>query len=166
VREGVVLFRASTTLCTDYSRRASETAAYEAIKRILNLFVTDLMEETGRQWRAGRWQIGRRWSGRNSPRTSRLVTLSEEMESARASVKTFLYANLYNSPGMEEAHAYATEIVRGLFSALIADPGLLPEDHSGRFPPRAGAHRRRLHRRHDRQLHRTGVAALRRGVSR
>jgi dGTPase len=69
---------------------------------------------------------------RRAPR--RLVTLSEEMESARASVKTFLYANLYNSPGMEEAHAYATEIVRGLFSALIADPGLLPEDHQAQIP--------------------------------
>jgi dGTPase len=69
---------------------------------------------------------------RRAPR--RLVTLSEEMESARAALKEFLYANLYNSPGMEEAHAYAAEIVQGLFSALIADPGLLPEDHQAQIP--------------------------------
>jgi dGTPase len=119
----------------DYPAAPAKLAAYEAIKRILNLFVTDLMEETGRQVAVlgdGRLDDVGLDEIRRAPR--RLVTLSEEMESARASVKTFLYANLYNSPGMEEAHAYATEIVRGLFSALIADPGLLPEDHQAQIP--------------------------------
>jgi dGTPase len=51
------------------------------------------------------------------------------MEAARAAAKEFLYANLYYSPGIEEAHVHATEVVQGLFAALIADPGLLPEDH-------------------------------------
>jgi dGTPase len=56
------------------------------------------------------------------------------MEAARAATKEFLYANLYNSPGIEEAHTHATEVVEGLFSALIADPGLLPEDHQAQIP--------------------------------
>jgi dGTPase len=51
------------------------------------------------------------------------------MEAARASAKEFLYANLYNSPGIEDAHKHATKVVQGLFAALIADPALLPEDH-------------------------------------
>ncbi|MGA2084720.1 MAG: deoxyguanosinetriphosphate triphosphohydrolase, partial [Terracidiphilus sp.] len=59
----------------------------------------------------------------------RLAALSEEMEAARAVAKEFLYANFYNSPHMEGAHAHATEAVQGLFAALMADPGLLPEDH-------------------------------------
>jgi dGTPase len=55
------------------------------------------------------------------------------MEAARAAAKEFLYANLYNSTDIEEAHAHATEVVQGLFAALIADPALLPEDHQAQI---------------------------------
>jgi len=48
--------------------------------------------------------------------------------------KEFLYANLYNSAVMEEAHAHATEVVQGLFAALIADPSQLPPDHQAQIP--------------------------------
>ena len=56
------------------------------------------------------------------------------MEAARAVAKEFLYAKLYNSPGMEELHAHAKRWCEGLFAALIADPGLLPEDHQAQIP--------------------------------
>ncbi len=56
------------------------------------------------------------------------------MEAARADAKEFLYASLYNSPIMEEAHAHATKVVQGLFAVLIADPGMLPEDHRAQIP--------------------------------
>jgi dGTPase len=55
------------------------------------------------------------------------------MEAARAAAKEFLYANFYNSPGMEEPHNHAVEVVQGLFAALMADPGLLPEDHQAQI---------------------------------
>jgi len=42
---------------------------------------------------------------RNAPR--RLAALSPAMEADRAQAKQFLYASLYNSPGMEEGHAHA-----------------------------------------------------------
>ena len=53
---------------------------------------------------------------------SRLAALSPRMEAERAATKEFLYAGFYNSPGMEEAHAHADEVVESLFAALIADP--------------------------------------------
>jgi dGTPase len=62
------------------------------------------------------------------------VALSPEMEADRLAAKKFLYANLYESPGMEEEHEDAAEIIRELFSAIIADPGLLPEDHQAEIP--------------------------------
>ena len=136
VREGVALFRGfHNAVRHDFPAAPAKLAAYEAIKRILNLFVTDLMEETQRQvaaMGAGRLDEVGLEEIRLAPR--RLAALSEEMEAARAARKEFLYANLYNSPGMEESHAYAAEIVRGLFSALMADPGLLPEDHQAQIP--------------------------------
>jgi dGTPase len=64
----------------------------------------------------------------------RLATLSPPMEAARATAKQFLYDNLYNSSAIEEGHNRATEVVEGLFAALIADPGLLPEDHLTQIP--------------------------------
>ena len=136
VREGVALFRGfHDAVVREYPAAQPKLAAYEAIKRILNLFVTDLMEETRRQVAvlgAGRLDDVGLEEIRRAPR--RLAMLSEEMESARAALKEFLYGNLYNSPGMEESHAYAAEIVRGLFSALMANPGLLPEDHQAQIP--------------------------------
>jgi dGTPase len=56
------------------------------------------------------------------------------MEASRAAAKQFLYANLYNSPGMGEAHAHASQVVEELFAALINDPGLLPADHQAEIP--------------------------------
>jgi dGTPase len=136
VREGVALFRGfHDAVVREYPAAQPKLAAYEAIKRVLNALVTDLMEETRRQVAvlgAGRLDDVGLEEIRRAPR--RLAMLSEEMESARAALKEFLYDNLYNSPGMEESHAYAAEIVRGLFSALMANPGLLPEDHQAQIP--------------------------------
>ena len=56
------------------------------------------------------------------------------MEAERATAKSFLYANLYNSPGIEEAHAHAAEVVAGLFSSFVANPNLLPADHQTQIP--------------------------------
>jgi dGTPase len=136
VREGVALFRGfHDAVMREYPAAQPKLAAYEAIKRVLDALVTDLMEETRRQVAvlgAGRLDDVGLEEIRRAPR--RLAMLSEEMESARAALKEFLYDNLYNSPGMEESHAYAAEIVRGLFSALMANPGLLPEDHQAQIP--------------------------------
>ncbi len=64
----------------------------------------------------------------------RLAGLSPAMEAARLAAKEFLYANLYNTPGMEELHRHAARVVEELFAALMADPGILPEDHRAEIP--------------------------------
>jgi dGTPase len=56
------------------------------------------------------------------------------MEADRAEAKRFLYANFYNSAGMEDAHDHASKVVSELFAALIADPSLLPPDHQVQIP--------------------------------
>jgi len=89
---------------------------YETLKRILNALVTDLMEEIHRQVA----KLGAATPGeigldeiRRAPR--RLVALSPEMEAARATAKEFLYANLYNSPDMEEDTRTPPKSSRGCF---------------------------------------------------
>jgi dGTPase len=114
----------------DYPAAPPKLAAHETLKRILNALVTDLLEEVRRQVAAlgavGLEEI------RRAPH--RVAALSPEMEASRAAAKQFLYASLYNSPGMEEAHAHASQVVAELFAALIADPGLLPADHQAEIP--------------------------------
>jgi dGTPase len=130
VREGVALFRGfHDGVLRDYAAAAPKLTAYEALNRILNALVTDLLQETHRQVaEQGATTLD---EIRRAPH--RLVALSPEMEAARAATKEFLYANLYFSPIIEETHAHATEIVEGLFSTLIADPSLLPADHQAQI---------------------------------
>jgi len=130
VREGVPLFRRfhDAVLC-QHPAAQPKPGIYEALKRILNLLVTDLMLEICRQVSAlGATSLE---DIRSAP--VRLVTLSPEVEAARAEAKRFLYESLYNSPGMEEIHIHSEEVVRDIFAALIADPTLLPVDHQAQI---------------------------------
>ena len=131
VCEGVALFRGfHDAVRADYPAAPPKLAIYETLKRLLNALVTDLMEEVRRRVAAlGATTLS---EIRRAPR--RLAALSPEMEASRATAKDFLYANLYNSPGIEEAHAHAAEVVQGLFAALIADPAKLPADHQAEIP--------------------------------
>ncbi|MGD0293502.1 MAG: dGTP triphosphohydrolase [Terracidiphilus sp.] len=131
VREGVALFRGfHDAVRRDYSAAPPKLATYETLKRILNALVTDLIEETRRQVS----ELGATTLDEIRRAPNRLAALSPEMEAARMAARKFLYANLYESPDMEEEHAKAAEIIRELFSALLADPGLLPADHQAEIP--------------------------------
>jgi dGTPase len=92
--------------------------------------VTDLMEETRRQVA----QMGAATLADIRMAPARLAALSPQMEASRAAAKEFLYTNFYNSPGMDEAHNHASEVIQGVFTALVADPGLLPGDHQQQIP--------------------------------
>jgi dGTPase len=131
VREGVTLFRGfHDDVLRDYAAAPQKLAVYETLKRILDALVTNLMEETRRQVST----LGATTLGEIRRAPHRLAALSPEMEAARLAAKKFLYANLYESSGMEEEHATAAEIIRELFSVIIADPSLLPADHQAEIP--------------------------------
>ena len=129
VREGVPLFRGfHDEVMSEYPAAAPKVATYEALMRVLNAMVTDLLEEVRVRVAAiGATSLD---DVRRAP--ERLAVLSATMEASRAAAKKFLYANLYNSAGMEELHRHASRVVEELFADLMADPGLLPEDHPRR----------------------------------
>ncbi len=105
-------------------------AVYEALRRMLNALVTDLMDEV----RARVAALGATTLEDVRRAPARLAALSTEMECARATTKKFLYANLYNSPGMEELHERTAYVVQSVFGFLMNDPSLLPEDHRAQIP--------------------------------
>jgi dGTPase len=131
VRETVPLFREfHDASLRSYPAAAPKLAIYDALRRMLNAFVTDLMNETRiRVTALGATTLE---DIRRAP--ARLAALSTERETARATTKRFLYDNLYNSPGMEELHERAAYIVQSVFETLMNDPGLLPEDHRAQIP--------------------------------
>lgn len=131
VREAVPIFRDfHDAALGSYPSAAPRLAVYEALRRLLNVLVTDLIAETSLRVKA--LGIATLAEVRTAP--ARLAALSPLMESIRASAKTFLYARLYNSPGLEELHDHATQVVQELFAFLIADPSLLPSDHQAQIP--------------------------------
>ncbi len=131
VRHNLILFRGfHDAVRAEYPAAAPKPTANETLNRVLNALVTDLLEETRRQVTA----LGATTLDEVRRAPHRLAALSPEMEAARATAKKFLFANLYNSPVMAEAHTHATTVVEGLFAALIADPSLLPKDHQAQIP--------------------------------
>jgi dGTPase len=131
VREGVPLFRGFYDAAVGkYPAAAPKLTVNEALKGVLNALVTDLLNEV--RARVAAMGAATLDDIRHAP--ERLVTLSAGMEAERAAAKAFLYSSLYNSSGMDEAHTHAEKVVEGLFAALVADPGLLPEDHRRQIP--------------------------------
>jgi dGTPase len=131
VRDGVPLFRRShDAVLREYPAATEKLAVSEALRRVLNLMVTDLLNEI----ETGVVAIGATTLDDIRLAPARLAVLSPLVESDRATAKEFLYANLYNSPVMEESHVHADAVVQGLFSVLIADPTQLPQDHQAQIP--------------------------------
>ena len=131
VRRALPLFRGFHDAALEsYPNAAPRLATYEALRRLLNALVTDLMNEL----RARVAAIGATTLAdvRNAP--TRLAALSPEMEIVRAAAKNFLHASLYNSPGIEVLHEHAEQVVQELFAFLMADPRLLPADHQAQIP--------------------------------
>jgi dGTPase len=131
VREAVPLFRSFHDAAqAAYPGAAPKVVVYEALRRMLDALVTDLIEEVRRRVAAlGAESIS---DIRRAPQ--RLAALSPQMEAERSAAKQFLYARLYNSPDMDEVHARAEDVVAELFHHLMGEPTLLPEDHQAQIP--------------------------------
>ena len=131
VRETVPLFRAFHDAARkNYPDAAPRLAAYDALRRLLDAFVTDLLLEV--RTRVIALDATTLADIRQAP--GRVAALSPEMEAARVAAKEFLYARLYNSPGIEEVHAHAEQVVQELFAAVMAEPSLMPPDHQAQIP--------------------------------
>jgi dGTPase len=61
----------------------------------------------------------------NAGRT--MVAFSPSMRAQEQELKAFLYGNLYRNPVVLRVREGAERIVRDLFDAYFADPGLMPE---------------------------------------
>jgi dGTPase len=122
-REGVRLFEQFyVPMQAKYPDTAQKLVFNEALKRMLNALVDDLLEETARRVeRAGATTLE---AVRRAP--ERLVAFSPAMEELRLEAKRYLYAELYNAPDLKRDHDEAELVIKTLFHAWVADPLLLP----------------------------------------
>ena len=135
VRESVPLFRGFHDAARHaYPAAAARLAVYDALRRMLNAFVSDLLAEVRRRVRAlGATTVDEMTLEEIRRAPERLAAFSAETEAARAAAKQFLYDNFYNSPDMDEVHAYGERVVKELFATLMLAPERMPQDHQAQI---------------------------------
>jgi dGTPase len=96
--------------------------ANEALKKMLNTLVGDLIRETAR--RVKDHAVKSMEDVRNSPQ--RLVAFSAEVEEMRREAKQQLYSTLYSRDELQKDLQEASMVVKNLFACWVNDPSLLP----------------------------------------
>jgi dGTPase len=97
----------------------------EALKRMLNHLVTDLIENTRSQLQIAGVQTVE--DVRHHP--ERLATFSHGTDEERAQAKQFLYKNLYHSESLRPQKTDGEKIVGDLFTFWIDHPTTLPANY-------------------------------------
>ena len=97
----------------------------EALKRVLNRFVDDLITNT----RARLKQAGVRTLEDVRNRPQRLAAFSPAVEAERKQNKDFLYENLYYSPSLAGEKEDAERVVKELFTFWMDHPETLPPNY-------------------------------------
>ena len=126
MRAGVEIFR---RFCPEveklYSTALEKLRFNEALKRMLNRLVDDLIRSTRIKLR----QAGIETVEDVRSHSERLVVFSPEVEAERRQAKNFLYENLYFSPVLEPEKVDAEKIISELFEYWIANPEALPTSY-------------------------------------
>ncbi|MBO0911761.1 MAG: dNTP triphosphohydrolase [Acidobacteria bacterium] len=142
-----------------YPDSAKKLQFNEVLRRILDRWVTDLIDHTRKQIQAvgtgrdpgtGPVTTGRAQGlAESKPGTvtleeirawpKRLVSLSPEGESERGESKRFLYQNLYLSPALQPEKEHAERVIIELFGFWMKHPERLPASYQGKIEsePRA-----------------------------
>jgi dGTPase len=94
----------------------------EALKRMLNRFVTDLIDHT--RERVAQSGVTNVEDVRRFP--ERLASFSPEVDQERREAKAFLYEALYNCKALQPEKNKAEKIVTETFDFLVAHPEALP----------------------------------------
>jgi dGTPase len=126
IRERVRVFESFYTEAeTKYPDAPEKLKFNETLKRVLNHFVTDLIEYT--RQRVQKAGIGSLDELRHHP--ERLAAFSPEVEEERREAKSFLYEALYNCKPLQPEKRLAEKVLTEVFEHLIAHPEALPQSY-------------------------------------
>jgi dGTPase len=126
IRQNVRIFERFYAEMARHHTDAPEKLLFaEALKRMLNALVVDLIESI--RTSLTRQQIQTLEEVRKSPH--RLAAFSEVIEEDRRQAKEYLYASLYQNPTLVRDQNEAAAIVRSLFEHWMQIPEDLPPGH-------------------------------------
>ncbi|HKT47482.1 MAG TPA: deoxyguanosinetriphosphate triphosphohydrolase [Candidatus Acidoferrales bacterium] len=126
IREGVPAFeRFFREVEQIYPDAPNKLKFNEALRRVLNRFVDDLIRNTLKRVEAA----GIRTLEDVRNHSERLAAFSPAVESERKQSKDFLYENLYFSPALAEEKDDAERVVTELFAFWMSHPESLPHNY-------------------------------------
>ncbi|MGH7786056.1 MAG: deoxyguanosinetriphosphate triphosphohydrolase [Candidatus Binatia bacterium] len=119
----VAIWREAYQAVRDQSPRASQRIwRYQAIRRIIDLLVTDLMVTLEQRLEAQRIQTQDDVRALSTP----IVGFSDELDAQRLELKAFLFTNLYRHYRVVRMFEKATRVMTELFHAYMGEPRQLP----------------------------------------
>jgi dGTPase len=95
----------------------------EALKRVLDLLATDLINETQRQVQ----QAGARTAEDIRRHGTRLASFSKGVAQSNTELKHFLLANLYALPAIDEDREQSVQALDELFQFYLDHPDAMPD---------------------------------------
>ncbi len=126
IREGIPAFeRFYREVEQIYPEAPDKLKFNEALKRVLNRFVGDLITNT----QARLQQAGVNTLDDVRHHHERLAAFSPTVEAERKQSKTFLYENLYYSPSLAVEKDDAERVVKELFAFWMDHPDALPHNY-------------------------------------
>ncbi len=126
IREGVPVFgKCLGEVQQLYPDAPDKLKFNEALKRLLNRFVDDLIRNTQKRAAAA----GIRSLEDIRRHFERLAAFSPEVESERKQSKDFLYENLYFSPSLADEKDEAERVISDLFAYWMEHPETLPRNY-------------------------------------
>lgn len=102
----------------DSSRRR-----HEALRRVFGLTVEDVLLESRRRLAAQAPDSLAEVQALNEP----VIAFSEQMAGDLATIKAFLFENMYRHYRVKRMRTKAIRVVRELFDIFLSDPGVLPD---------------------------------------
>jgi len=97
---------------------------HESLRRLIAAMVDDVILETHRRWTASKPLDAAGVRGLGAP----LVGFSAEVSEAETAIRTFLFSRMYRHTRVNRMTSKARRVVKALFSLLLAEPQLLPDD--------------------------------------
>ncbi len=97
---------------------------HESLRRLIAAMVDDVIVETHRRWLAAKPGPAAGVRAMGKP----LVGFSDAVEDAESAIRGFLFSHMYRHTRVNRMTSKARRVVKDLFSLLLAEPPLLPDD--------------------------------------
>jgi dGTPase len=109
-----------------YPGLAGRKLVYEILRRMINRLVTDLIDTSASRLAAA----GVRSAADVRSHGSLLIGFSDQTLELNRGLKTFLREHVYKHYKVQRMTSKAKRVMTALFEAFLADPRLMPEEHS------------------------------------